>query len=330
MLRDIDKLKNSYGNINEGKVVDWGKVIRVSDKYAETGVSYVKIVTHFDRESVNKYGKLGWKPQFSSKIAVNADDFINFFKDINAVLKKLKPVSVKKVDESDVDAVKSVLRNSNAGRCLDIYNGMSLRPAQFKKDVLANLEKLSLADVKRGVDAGLEEVKNIVEDGYDDRFRDYYNDMCRYRRVKKFLKDNLERDIYIAGEILENGQSGGYLIDATGDVVTGDEIKFNKPVYEEVFSKSNRAKFKQIDVEKVEGVVIDDSYGHLQHTFKIEKLSGEVFNIRGRNLYKNNVFRKEWEDENKRNEIVQEKHKRGEKSRRNRRNRSFSYGEVSY
>ena len=72
--------------------------------------------------------------------------------------------------------------------------------------------------------------------------------------------------------------------------------------------------------ETIYGKIAKDSYGasKQQHTFTIEGEGGDTFRIKGRNLYKNGCYRKEWTDESKRNEVLDDKHNRGGKARKER------------
>jgi hypothetical protein len=95
----------------------------------------------------------------------------------------------------------------------------------------------------------------------------------------------------------------GYTICCTGDCVTGDEIAF--------FNAGKTEK-------RLYGTIVNDSYGaeKQQHTFTIElDDSPEKTLIKGRNLYKNGVYRKQWTDEAKRQKILDEKHSRGDEAR---------------
>lgn len=107
-----------------------------------------------------------------------------------------------------------------------------------------------------------------------------------------------------------------YSREATGDVVVGDEICFEQAKFSGSF---RNAKFEGF--EKIEGKVIRDSYGSekQQHTFTLELKDGSELKIKGRNLYKNGVFRKEWENESDRELALDEKHQRGDVAREARR-----------
>ncbi|ULJ61619.1 hypothetical protein [Wielerella bovis] len=67
----------------------------------------------------------------------------------------------------------------------------------------------------------------------------------------------------------------------------------------------------------ITGRIIRESYGKKkqQHTFTIELENGELKLIKGRNLYRNGVWRKEWEDEDAREVVLEEKHERGKLAR---------------
>jgi hypothetical protein len=103
-----------------------------------------------------------------------------------------------------------------------------------------------------------------------------------------------------------------YIIDCTGDVVVGDELTFQRAVF--IGSYPN-AKFSH--EETIEAVVISESYGakKQQHTFTLVLPNGKKTRIKGRNLYRNGVFRKPWFDESKRVEALKEKHQRGDVAR---------------
>ncbi len=109
-------------------------------------------------------------------------------------------------------------------------------------------------------------------------------------------------------------------IDCTGDVVTGDIIRFS----EAVFGGSYR-KAKFLGSRIIEAKVLKDSYGSAkqQHTFTLEVLASEGYDAlksgkttrKGRNVYRNDTFRKAWEDEANRTYALDEKHDRGNDAR---------------
>lgn len=103
-----------------------------------------------------------------------------------------------------------------------------------------------------------------------------------------------------------------YSLHTTGDVVTGDEISFDRATFSGSFRKPKFAGF-----ERITGKVISDSYGaeKQQHTFTILQENGEKLLIKGRNLYAQGVYRKPWTDETARRAVADEKHQRGDRAR---------------
>ena len=103
-----------------------------------------------------------------------------------------------------------------------------------------------------------------------------------------------------------------YSINTTGDSVTGDHVCFERAIFSGTYK---RPKFE--GYELVEAVIIKESYGKQsgQHTFTLQDSSGNTFLIKGRNLYRNGLWRKPWDDENARKLVAEEKHKRGKISR---------------
>lgn len=109
-----------------------------------------------------------------------------------------------------------------------------------------------------------------------------------------------------------------YSIDCTGDVVCGDSVCFDRATFTGSFRNAKFAGF-----ERVEGVVVADSYGaeKQQHTFTLELADGTRLRIKGRNLYRNRVYRKPWADESERVAVADEKHARGKAARQAREDR---------
>lgn len=98
-------------------------------------------------------------------------------------------------------------------------------------------------------------------------------------------------------------QQDGYDLNCTGNCCIGDKIAF--------FNAGKSG-------DKLYGEIIRESYGEAkqQHTFTIKmEATGESLLIKGRNLYKNGVLRKVWEDESKRVTVLAEKHQRGDEAR---------------
>lgn len=88
-----------------------------------------------------------------------------------------------------------------------------------------------------------------------------------------------------------------YSINCTGDCCINDEIAlFNA-------DKSDERQY---------GKIISESYGSekQQHTFTIQLEDDDRILIKGRNLYKSDVYRKKWNDETQRSLIINEKHER--------------------
>ena len=109
-----------------------------------------------------------------------------------------------------------------------------------------------------------------------------------------------------------------YNINCTGDCVVGDSVRFDRAVFTGSF---RNAKFSHF--ERVTGLIIADSYGAAkqQHTFTIELSNAEKIKIKGRNLYKQGVYRQPWQDESLRSKALDEKHTRGNEARKQRKQR---------
>ena len=113
-------------------------------------------------------------------------------------------------------------------------------------------------------------------------------------------------------------------IDSTGDVVVGDIIEFTEKVWGGSF-KNPYELGKRIIIAKV----IKDSYGKKkqQHTFTIEIIKSSGYNSleegikttrKGRNIYRFGTKRLLWKNENNREDVASEKHKRGQSARQKR------------
>lgn len=103
-----------------------------------------------------------------------------------------------------------------------------------------------------------------------------------------------------------------YCIDTTGDVVCGDQVRFERATFTGSFRNAAFAGFEQVT-----GTVVADSYGadRQQHTFTLQLEGGSRLKIKGRNLYRNGVWRKPWADPGKRAVVADEKHGRGATAR---------------
>lgn len=110
-----------------------------------------------------------------------------------------------------------------------------------------------------------------------------------------------------------------YTIDCTGNCCVGDEVSFERAFFTGKYPKS---KFSHM--ERIHGLILKESYGvqKQQHTFTIlDKDINNKFRIKGRNLYKNRVLRKMWDDEDKRDIVLKEKYTRGREARETREER---------
>ncbi|TLS77920.1 hypothetical protein FE236_02130 [Mariprofundus erugo] len=116
-----------------------------------------------------------------------------------------------------------------------------------------------------------------------------------------------------------------YNINCTGDACAGDEVRFERALFE-----GNYRRPRFVGYELITGRIIRDSYGRdkQQHTFTLELAEGGTLRIKGRNLYRNGVFRKEWPDESSRDEVLNEKHTRGDQARTERRHRLGYIGDA--
>ncbi len=112
-----------------------------------------------------------------------------------------------------------------------------------------------------------------------------------------------------------------FTIDCTGDVVTGDTIRFS----EAVFGGSYRNPVF-LGERTIEAEVIRDSYGsdRQQHTFTLRVLAstgvepiaaGTAVRRKGRNVYRSGTARISWADETARHAATDERHNRGDAAR---------------
>lgn len=109
-----------------------------------------------------------------------------------------------------------------------------------------------------------------------------------------------------------------YCIYATGDCCMGDEVRFEQAKFSGSYRKPKFAGFEMITAK-----IIRDNYGEekQQHTFTLELEDGSTKLIKGRNLYRNGVWRKRWQDEKQRLAVLEEKHERGGEARAKRQQR---------
>lgn len=115
-----------------------------------------------------------------------------------------------------------------------------------------------------------------------------------------------------------------YNIDCTGDAVVGDEVRFSRATFTGSFRSPKFAGY-----EDVTGRIVRESYGpdKQQHTFSIDTGAPKPLRIKGRNLYREGTFRKEWADESLRQRAQDEKHERGDAARAER-DRRLSDGQF--
>lgn len=85
--------------------------------------------------------------------------------------------------------------------------------------------------------------------------------------------------------------------------MVGDEVRFERAEFGGSYKKPMFLRF-----EFVTGKIVADSYGadKQQHTFTIELTNGTKTRIKGRNLYREGVWRKAWADESKRGLVADE------------------------
>lgn len=110
-----------------------------------------------------------------------------------------------------------------------------------------------------------------------------------------------------------------YTIDCTGNVCQGDEITFEKAVFEGSYPKSTFSYMERRFLK-----VLKESYGKdkQQHTFTCLDLETDaVVRIKGRNIYRNGCQRKVWENEDDRLKVLEDKYSRGTKARSDRKER---------
>lgn len=116
----------------------------------------------------------------------------------------------------------------------------------------------------------------------------------------------------------EFAKERGYTWDITGDACKGDEVIFARALFSGSYPK---AKYDSDEV--IIGTITRDSYGAAkqQHTFTITQECGSRITIKGRNLYSIAVFAKPRVDRAK---DLEDKHARGNKARKARKQRRSS------
>ncbi|KAI4331323.1 hypothetical protein MLD38_029516 [Melastoma candidum] len=120
-----------------------------------------------------------------------------------------------------------------------------------------------------------------------------------------------------------------FVIDCKGDACTGDVVMFEQNVYHKYSIVSGSATDRPCAKRVIVGRIVKESYGACmqQHTFTIEVLWNKGDKpfpplrpvlIKGRNLYRFRTLRQRWEDEEKRQRCLMEKHSRGDVARSDR------------
>ena len=126
------------------------------------------------------------------------------------------------------------------------------------------------------------------------------------------MKKRLENEAYNQKQAAEMYSllqkfEADYPVDITGDACVGDEVVFLRAIFG---GSLKNPKFLRNEI--VQGTIIADSYGAArgQHTFTVLKEDGVKLLIKGRNLYRNGLFAKP-RNEEERSEALSEKHERG-------------------
>lgn len=140
------------------------------------------------------------------------------------------------------------------------------------------------------------------------------------KRTPRLGTQGLEK--YMGYNISNYSGDAEYPISCTGDAVVGDEVRFERATFSGSFRNAKFDGFEQIT-----GKIIVDSYGRekQQHTFTLRLSDESTLRIKGRNLYKEGVWRKQWADESIRHEVADEKHVRGDHARAMRENRRSTW-----
>ena len=129
----------------------------------------------------------------------------------------------------------------------------------------------------------------------------------------------------MAYEVSRYSGDDDYPICCTGDAVVGDEVRFERAEFGGSFRKPVFLRFVLVTAK-----IVADSYGadKQQHTFTLQLPEGTKSRIKGRNLYRETVWRKPWADESKRRLVADEKHLRGDGARAQRAARKLESGHV--
>ncbi|CAI8607845.1 unnamed protein product [Vicia faba] len=234
-------------------------------------------------------------------------------------------------DDSEEDSDFEMLQETHRS-----FSNLSLRNKAKKRivddkgmadsEIDSEVVKISAVSVD---DEGFETVQKLIKDGLLDKLK---VDQCKMYLKKNGLrltgnKDTLIQRIKEHQEIINGGGEKKYpphsfVLNCKGDACTGDVVLFEQNVYEMFNIASRSASGPPSGTRIVAGRIVKESYGAAkqQHTFTIEVLwsKGEKplpplhpLLIKGRNLYRLKTLRQRWEDEDRRRNMLMEKHSRG-------------------
>ncbi|KAL3681373.1 hypothetical protein R1sor_024329 [Riccia sorocarpa] len=232
------------------------------------------------------------------------------------------------LDENEASAISqssevSALDDSSGdeGCSLEDNDDVVVQPSKLPGCSIDSLiAKKVLQTIKEGGDH-----KNLTVDSCRSYLR-YYG--LRISGNKAVLIERIQQHIELRQGVPEKYGLATFTINCTGDVCTGDVVKFKQKVYKS-FSVIKRSA-DPVGQRTVVGRVVKESYGEKkqQHTFTVEVLWSSGYEplppmhqllVKGRNLYKLKTYRQMWEDESIRKISLDEKHERGDAARSKRR-----------
>ena len=113
-----------------------------------------------------------------------------------------------------------------------------------------------------------------------------------------------------------------YKFNCVGDVCVGDQVLFIEEHWSQ-YRPSAKVRRTLLGFFLTEATVVKDSYGKekQQHTFTLQLSDGSSQLIKGRVIYRRGVWRKAWKDESQRQLSLNEKHARGNRARKARKER---------
>ncbi|XP_062087868.1 zinc finger CCCH domain-containing protein 62-like [Humulus lupulus] len=221
----------------------------------------------------------------------------------------------------------SIKKKTKARTCDDIdlpneedSNGSDIDPSELDQK-----DAKSLEEIQRKIGAGQLEKLKV------DQCKVYLrNNGLRLTGNKSTLLQRIKEHLEILnGEGDKKYPVSSFVLNCKGDACTGDVVLFEQNVYDMFNVASRRATGPPCGTRMVAGRIVKESYGAAkqQHTFTIEVLwsKGEKplpplhpLLIKGRNLYRLKTLRQKWENEEKRQKILMEKHSRGSLARSDR------------